>query len=198
MSKWQPQFSRSHFEYGVSPYYWNRSLNPNATFDLCLANCTTLCYGRAIENGLQAPVRVIRNASQWHLYLNDDWDLIPYYEGMQLKAGDIVQWIGANHIGTIEEDGIDPRQSSSWYTGDDGSGSSNRSYAVMGNTLQSVSNWMINNHPYRFYHCTNLSLENRQGGNNQPPDYVFRNKKLGRGFKWWMSKKVIERRNGNI
>lgn len=175
---WTPQTSRGHFRYGAgdwSKYYWNTNYNPNATFSLCLANCTTLCYGRALENGWSAPVTVIRNANQWHNYVNTpDWEVLNYSAGMQLKAGDIVEW-SVNHVATIEEDGTDPYQSSSWYTGDDGSGSSNRTASGMGgSTLRAVDTFMINNYPYRFYHYTKLSTENQQAGGGAQPRYVIR------------------------
>lgn len=175
---WVSQNSRAHFRYGAgdwSKYYWNSSNNPNATFALCLANCTTLCYGRAIENGWSPPVTVIRNANLWHNYVNTpDWEVLNYSEGMQLKAGDIVEW-SANHVATIEEDGTDPYQSSSWYTGNDGTGSSNRTASVIGgSTLSAVDSFMNTNYPYRFYHYTKLSIENQQAGGGYAPRYVLR------------------------
>ena len=177
---WVPQSNRNHFIYGsgdFSKYYWNSSYNSNATFNLCLANCTTLCVGRALENGYPKPVTVIRNANLWHTVVNtsEGWTLLNYTSGMVLKAGDIVEWVNNNHVATIEEDGTNPNQSSSWYTGDDGTGGSSRSASVIGgNTLQDVSNFMVNNYPYRFYHYTALSVENQQGGGNRAPDYVLR------------------------
>ena len=184
---WIPQNSGNHFEYGAgswSQYYWNPNYNPNATIPNCLANCTTLCYGRALENGWPAPVTSIPNGNKWHTVVNtaQGWSKISYTSGMQLYAGDIVEWASEdpdhiplpNHVATIEQDGTDPYQSSSWYTGDDGTGNSSRNTAIVGHNLQAVSNWMVSNYPYRFYHYSTLSQENIQGGHNNQPRYVLR------------------------
>ena len=167
---WIPQNSRTHFIYGAgtwSKYYWDINYNPVANTSYCLANCTCLCYGRAIENGWSAPVTYVANASLWNTYVNTSggWIAIPYSSGMQLKAGDIVQWIANNHVATIEEDGTDPYQSSSWWT------SRNTSQ-----TLQQISNYFqsTTSLQYRFYHYTKLSVENVQGGGGYEPDYVLR------------------------
>lgn len=175
---WVPQTNRSHFAYGAgawSQYYWS-SLNPGATFQLCLANCTTFAYGRPLENGWPKPVTAFRNANNWHNYVNyaDGWDLITYTSGMQLLAGDIVEW-QAQHVAVVEQNGTNPYIGGSWYTDDNGHAYGNRSVSVIGgSTLQDVSNWMIANYPNRFFHYVPLSTENANAGGGAPPKYVIR------------------------
>lgn len=176
---WIPQNTLSHFEYGAgswSKYYWDDDYNPGATFQLCLANCTTMAYGRPLENGYPAPVTQFRNANNWHNYVNtaDDWVLLNYSNGMTLYPGDIVEW-QAQHVAVVEETGTDPHVSASWYTDDNGHAYGNRTVAVMGgSTLQDVSNWMVSHHPNRFYRYVLLSSENNNAGGHAPPRYVIR------------------------
>ena len=177
---------RSHYEFGAgswSIYYWTESTNPNATFDLCMANCTTYAYGRVLENGLPKPVTRIRDANNWHTVVNTSggWSLLNYYSGMALIPGDIVEWSG-NHVAVVETSGTDPYVSGSFYTGDDGTGGSNRSNAVMGYTLYSVSQWMnaTSSRQYRFYHYVPLSTENSWIGHTIP-SYVLRHTGGGGG-----------------
>ena len=169
---------RNHYVYGAgtwSKYYWNPSYNPAATFDLCMANCTTYAYGRVRENGLPAPVTRIRNANFWHTVVNTSagWSLLNYSQGMSLKPGDILEW-SAVHVAVVETYGTNPSVSGSWYTGDDGTAGSDRSTAVMGNTLASVSNWMVSHCPNRFYHYVSMTKENSDAGGGAYPVYVLR------------------------
>ena len=179
---WIPQSDRSHFLYesSASQYYWDSPPNPGASNpDLVLANCTTLCYGRAIENGYPAPVTSFRNANRWHNYVNtaDGWELLDYESGMQLYAGDIVEWSGNthldsegdyvedNHVATIEEDGTNPYQSSSWWT----YRNTSLSYQAISDYFQSSSYLR-----YRFYHYTRLSTESVESSGGNKPRYVLR------------------------
>lgn len=184
----------NHYVYGAgtwSRYYWNPSYNPNATFDNCMANCTTFAYGRVRENGFTAPVTRIRNANNWHTVVNTSggWTLLNYTSGMSLRAGDIVQWgdyqkymagespqyrYSAVHVAVVETYGTNPGVSGSWYTGDDETADSDRSTAVMGNTLADVCNWMVAHVSGRFYHYNNLSDESSLAGHGYPPMYVLR------------------------
>ena len=181
---WIPQSDRSHFLYesSASQYYWDYPPNPGASDpDLVLANCTTLCYGRAIENGYPAPVTSFRNANRWHNYVNtkEGWEVLDYEAGMQLYAGDIVEWSGNthqdsegdyvedNHVATIEEDGTNPYQSSSWWTYRDTS----KSYQAISDYFQKT-----NKLKYRFYHYTKLSTESSESSGGNKPKYVLRYK----------------------
>lgn len=170
---WTPQSSLSHFVYGAgtwSRYYWDPSYNPGATFNLCLPNCTTLAYGRAIENGYPAPVTEFRNANNWHLYVNtgEDWYLLTYTPGMSLIAGDIVEWSnGQSHVAVVEANGTNPYMS--------GSGYKPRSASLVGgNTLKDVSDYFSVNSPTHFYHYFTLASETQWGGHGQDPSYVIR------------------------
>lgn len=168
----------NHYIYGAgtwSQYYWNTSYNPNATFENCMANCTTYAYGRVRENGLPAPVTRIRNANLWHTVVNTSagWTLLNYSQGMSLQSGDILEW-SANHVAVVETYGTNPGVSGSWYTGDDGTSSSDRSTAVMGSTLASVSNWMVSHYSNRFYHYVTMTTENNNAGGGAYPQYVLR------------------------
>lgn len=169
---------RNHYVYGAgtwSKYYWNISYNPNADFENCMANCTTYAYGRVRENGLPAPVTRIVNANNWHTVVNTSagWSLIRYIQGMTLQAGDILEW-EAIHVAVVETNGTNPGVSASWYTGDDGTADSDRSTAVMGNSLASVSNWMVSHRPNRFYHYVDMRSENDDAGGGAYPKYVLR------------------------
>lgn len=168
----------NHYVYGAgtwSRYYWNISYNPNADFENCMANCTTYAYGRVRENGLPAPVTRIVNANNWHTVVNTSagWSLIRYIQGMSLKAGDILEW-EAIHVAVVETNGTNPGVSASWYTGDDGTADSERSTAVMGDSLASVSNWMVSHYSNRFYHYVDMRSENNNAGGGAYPKYVLR------------------------
>ena len=169
----------NHYVYGAgawSIYYWNASYNPGATFQLCMANCTTYAYGRVRENGLPIPVTQFRNANNWHYYVNTSagWTLLNYSSGMALQPGDILEW-SANHVAVVESNGTDPWVSGSWYTGDDGTAASDRSYLGMGgSTLQDVSNWMVANASRRFYRYERMTSVNSTAGGGAYPVYVIR------------------------
>ena len=168
----------NHYVYGAgtwSRYYWNPSYNPNATFENCMANCTTYAYGRVMENGLPAPVTRIRNANLWHTVVNTSagWTLLNYSQGMSLKPGDILEW-AAIHVAVVETYGTNPGVSGSWYTDDDGHSTGDRTTAVMGDTLASVSNWMVSHYSNRFYHYVNMTTENSTAGGGVYPQYVLR------------------------
>lgn len=168
----------NHYVYGAgtwSRYYWNTSYNPTATFDLCMANCTTYAYGRVRENGLPAPVTRILNANLWHTVVNTSagWSLLNYSQGMSLRPGDILEW-SAMHVAVVETYGTNPNVSGSWYTGDDGTTGSERSTAIMGSTLADVSTWMVSHYANRFYHYVSMTKENSDAGGGAYPRYVLR------------------------
>lgn len=184
---WIPQTDRSHFVYGAgswSKYYWDGDYNPGAKYvdrvgyDNCLANCTTLAYGRALENGYPAPVTSFRNANRWHLYANtaEGWSVLDYISGMLLYPGDIIEYsenthyrngsiVEDNHVGVVEEQATNPMQSSSWWT--------DRNLSL---SLQQISDYFQSTErlQYRFYHYTTLGTENAQSSGGNPPRYVLR------------------------
>ena len=184
---WVPQTNRSHFVYGAgswSKYYWDGDYNPGARYvtkvgyDNCLANCTTLVYGRVLENGYPPPVTSFRNANRWHLWVNEDegWSVLDYVSGMLLYPGDIIEYsenthyssgsvVEDNHVGIVEEQATNPTQSSSWWTTRD-----------LSLTLSEISDYFqtTDSLKYRFYHATTLGTENAQSSGGNPPRYVLR------------------------
>lgn len=179
---------RTHYVYGAgswSQYYWSTSQNPNATFTDCMANCTTYAYGRVKENGFPAPVTRIAQANYWHTVVNtsNNWKKYNYTVGMMLYPGDILEW-NAPHVAVVETEGTSPWISASWYTGDhgvaeypQGSGQwDTRSVAVMGSTLQDVSDWMnaTSSRQNRFYHYNLMTEENSRVDSGNDPLYVLR------------------------
>lgn len=185
---WIANTDRSHYLYGAgswSKYYWDDDYNPGAAYvprvgyDNCLANCTTLAYGRAIENGYPAPVTTFRNANRWHLAVNsaDGWTVMDYISGMLLYPGDIIEYsenyhynslgnyVEDNHVGVVEAQGTNPIQSSSWWTDRD-----------LSLTLSQISDYFQTTSvlQYRFYHATTVGTENAQSSDGNPPRYVLR------------------------
>ena len=157
---WVPRTNRNGIEYGgvASVYYWT-NVNPGASYENCLANCTTLTYGRILENGDPPPTSGMPNAGAWPWALTNGWTY-EAYSPHTIRQGDILCWESQNHVAVIE--GWDANLgviycSHSYYTGDHGVAYWNGHYdyrtsAVMGNTMLSVCNWMIANYPDRFYH----------------------------------------------
>lgn len=186
---WTPRRSRSGIEYGgaKSSYYWT-SVNPGANYSNCLANCTTLAYGRVLEEGCRAPVSSFRDAGNWHTVVANGWTAESYSSYVSsIKPGDIIEWPG--HVAVVETVSSSTIYcSSSLYTGDHGRaywppGSGNydtRSSAVMGSTLQDVSDWMIANYAWRFYEYTTVdTISNVRLG--VQPTYILVNPDSGGG-----------------
>ncbi len=161
---WSPRTDNSGLQPGGSAnaYYWNISNNPYASYENCLANCTTLAYGRVIENGQDPPTYFdTYNAGNWHWYVTNDWTAEPYstYHS-SIKPGDIIEWPG--HVAVVEYvDGSGTAYcSSSLYTGDHGraywppdSGNfDTRTPSIMGSTFTEMWNWFYsNNYGWRVY-----------------------------------------------
>lgn len=181
-STWIKRTSRSGIEYGgsASNYYWNINLNAGATTRLCLANCTTYCYGRILEAGDLAPVRYgFPNANAWHTALINGWTYEPY-DFNTLEEGDIVEWAGSgqNHVAVVEEVNTIPynlfRVSESAYVNRDES---------LG--LAGISAWMIANYPNDFFYygigtryynhaLPTYTLKNPAHHGTSKPDKTFR------------------------
>lgn len=149
-------------------YYWSK-LNPNANVDYCLPNCTTLCYGAIIQDGKLPPVKSILNASKWHTVLTNGWTFIKY-DPSRLEVGDAVEWEGRNHVAIVSR--IDEGKkivSASFYTGQDGTAYSKRTNF---DTMEQVSNFMITNYQFRYFHCWDLNDEIKSVGGL--PDYILK------------------------
>lgn len=176
---WKKKTNSNGMYWGESlhKYYWealDKIFNSYANkLEYCMADCTIFCICEQFENNRPSPVIRDINANLWHTVSNtkEGWNVIDYVDGMTLRAGDIVEW-EANHVATIEEEGINPLISASWWTNYDGTSKGTRNGAI--GTLEEISNFFKNNYQYRFYHSCLLSEENRMGGNNKPPRYVHR------------------------
>lgn len=149
-------------------YYWS-SLNPNASVENCLPNCTTLCYGAVIQDGKLPPVRYIPNASIWHTVLTNGWTYIKY-DINKLEVGDIMEWTSKNHVAIVSR--IDEGKkfiSASFYTGQDGTSKSGRSNF---STMQEVSDFMLKNYSIRYFHCWSVEEEQKWVGGI--PQYILK------------------------
>lgn len=157
-----------------SKYFWDLTVNPNATLANCLANCTTAVYGMCLACGLGAPVTRISDARNWHKNLASDWEALTYSRDA-VREGDIIEW-DTNHVALVKD-----RNTiyASWYTGDHGKayydgGYDKRSFS----SLQETSNWMVENYPYRFFHEASIEQEIRSLGDEQPT-LILRKKSSG-------------------
>lgn len=151
---WTPRTTNSGLEPGgtANQYYWT-SANPGATYNLCLANCTTMSYGRVLENGQLPPVSSMVNAGGWHDYVANGWTARSYSSyHSNIKPGDIIEWPG--HVAVVEAvvNGT-AYCSSSLYTGDHGRAQwpvgsgiwDTRTPSIMGSTFTEMWNWFYNN-----------------------------------------------------
>lgn len=139
-------------------YFWDRTINPNASVQNGLSNCTTLTYGLCKLRGLGAPVSTIRNAGNWYKNLNADWEYMPY-DRTELRKNDIVEW--SNHVVLMEDHDY---CHCSWYTGCHGKsvyeGSwDTRPYNSLEELCSAMQAW-----PYRFYHYTTIEQEIKGAG----------------------------------
>lgn len=195
---WTARTTRTGLEYGGSAnsHYWVSSNNIYAYYTICLANCTCYAYGRILEVDGEAPIappstEPIPGANHWHWYPNTaaGWKRITY-NAANVSPGDVLCWVSGNHVAVAEAvSGGNIYVSQSYYTGDDGTVNSSRSSAVMGSTLQSVSNWMIANHPDRFFSYGLVT-----SANLGYPDYILKNPNGVNKFNFLTTKKNKRRR----
>ena len=194
---WSPRTTNSGLEYGgyAHNYYWNPAYNPDARYSSCLADCTCLAYGRCLEEGCRPPVPYSANwslpgANSWNTHLTNGWNYASFSSyRSNIKPGDIIQWTQGWHVAVVEAiSGSTIYCSSSLYTGDHGRafypvGTTNydtRTPAVMGSTMQGVSNWMLANYSWRFYEYVTVdTISNVRLGDQ--PDYVLINPDSGGG-----------------
>ena len=152
---WTPRTTNSGLAPGgaANQYYWVYPTNPGATYNLCLANCTTMTYGRVLENGQSPPVNYFGDAGNWHNYVANGWTAQPYSSyHSSIKPGDIIEWPG--HVAVVEAvSGGTAYCSSSLYTGDHGRAQwpvgsgiwDTRTPSIMGSTFSEMWNWFYNN-----------------------------------------------------
>ena len=171
MAKYQLNDFAFHGKY--HDYCWNPVYNPNATIDNGLANCTTMCIAFSYVLKNPYPVTRIVSANNWHKVLTNGWSAKPY-GSCEIEVGDIIEWSDHCHVATVIyiNDG-EPFVGASWYTGEHGVAIYNGQYDTRHfSTLEELSNFMVGNYPYRFYHECSLSEEaNKTGG---LPQYVLK------------------------
>lgn len=147
-------------------YCWNYSYNPNATIENGLANCTTLAIAFSYIHHLPYPVSRIVSASRWNRVLTNGWKEADY-GATEIKVGDIIQWIDNVHVATVIDikEG-EPYLACSWYTGENGVSMIDGKYDSRDafNSLEQLSNFMVENYPYRFYHEATLYEESQRVG----------------------------------
>ena len=210
MSNWTPRTTYSGIEYGgtASQYYWSTTYNHYAYPSICLANCTCYAEGRQAEGGLtsavdftwaQSDLGGLPSAWQFHWYPNTaaGWVSANFAgNNSKLKPGDLVIWSDntngqtRNHVAVIEVVYSSRRWliSESLYT----EGNGIRATA----NFNSISNWMLNNVPARFFTSRVLDLDNPSPSwyGDQWPDYVlYLNNSVG-AFKFFTSKNKMKRR----
>ena len=154
-------------------YCWNPLYNPNATIENGLANCTTLAIAFSYILKNPYPVTRIVSANNWHRVLTNGWTVKPY-GSVEIEEGDILEWCENCHVSTVLyiNDG-EPFLASSWYTGEHGVAMYEGKYDTRHfATLEQLSNFMVENYPFRMYHECSLHEEaNMVGG---LPEYVLK------------------------
>lgn len=169
------EYNIQDFVYGGKYHdeFWNDQFNPNARISDCLADCTTLVYGLCLVENNPVPVTKIVSASQWHLYLANDWTYIPFRADL-VKEGDIIQWCNGCHVAKVAavKDGI-IYVNASFYTGEHGRSVYNGKYDTRDSfsTLKEVSDFMVSKYPSRFYHCWDLAKESSAVGG--APEHIL-------------------------
>lgn len=157
-------------EYGGAfhTFFWDTKNNPNAIIDNGLANCTTFVYGDVLRDLNKPMVSRIANAGNWHNYLINGWLKIPY-EKDKLKIGDVIEWSKKNHVARYSNTGY---VSGSFYTGIHGKAYYNGGYDTRNfSSLKELSDFMISNYPYRFFHYIGIDTECSNVGGQ--PDYIL-------------------------
>ena len=163
-------------EYGGKwhKYFWDPSVNPEATVRDGLADCTCFVLGDVAAEGLPRPVSPIPNASDWHTCLTNGWHAIPY-KASDVEVGDIIEWTNGCHVVRVSKiEGGKIYISGSFYTGIHGKAYYNGKFDVRTgiNTLQQLSDYMIKNYPVRFFHYWTVEDENRWVGYS--PKYILK------------------------
>lgn len=155
-------------------FFWDPAFNPLATISNCLANCTCMVLGDCGVTGTPRPVSRAVGAAHWHEYLTNDWKKINY-DISKVKVGDIIEWTKKPHVARVFkiENGV-PWVRASFYTGEHGvSVLSDGSYDTRKrfNSIEEVSDFMVKNYPYRFYHENTLTKESSAVGAD--PTYIL-------------------------
>lgn len=158
-----------------APYWWNVSINKEATISNGLPNCTAFVVGAVKQAGMLDCVSVVTDARSWHKYLINGWLAMPYAEYKEnIKVGDIIEWVDGNHVAIVSN--IDANNiwiSGSFYTGIHGKAYYDGSYDTREgiNSLKQLNDFMLTNYEYRYFHYVPLEEECRWCGGD--PTYVL-------------------------
>lgn len=189
---WKARTSVDGIEFGgyAANYYWDAINNPSGDFYDCLPNCTCYAYGRQLEAEGKPPVSRIVDAANWHKYVTNGWEAIPYDRSL-LAPGDIVEWSGeANHVAVVESTNGDIYVTSSSYTGQHGVAyydggydprtpgvrwetQDGRQSPFVINSMRDISRWMKDAVPRRFFNYG--TLDNEISWCGAQPDYILKN-----------------------
>lgn len=151
-------------------FYWQLLINPNATIQNGLANCTTFVYGAIKEDGHLPPVVQIVNANKWHENLTNGWLSKPYDYNI-VECGDVIEWASKCHVAVVSDE--QKNISGSYYTGMHGKAYYNGKFDSREfSNLEDMSHWMIANYPKRFFHYWSIEEENEWVGGK--PDYILK------------------------
>lgn len=157
------KYKLEDFVYGgkYHQFLWDINYNGNASVQNCLSNCTTLTIGFSYIHHLPLPVSRIVSAANWDKVLINGWEAKPL-GSVKPKVGDIIQWKEHCHVATVIaiDKGI-PILGCSWYTGEHGKSVIDGHYDTREqfSTMKEVSDFMVANYPYRFYHEVDISTE---------------------------------------
>ena len=152
--------------------FWDANRNFFVSITNCLANCTCEVVGDCLVTGDPVPVSKPCNANNFHNNLANGWYAIPF-NIKNVRVGDILEWTDGCHVARVAEI-VDGKimLNCSWYTGVHGVAIYNGSWDNRPfNSLQQVSDFMIENYPTRFYHCWELEREN--AGVGYSPRYIL-------------------------
>lgn len=145
-----------------SQFWWNRSINPLATKESCLPDCTCCVVGAIKKANLPDICDRYGNAGEYHLHLINGWYRLPFEDNKaNIKVGDVIEWEKGNHIAIVSDirDGV-PWVSGSFYTGDDGKAYSGDGYSKRSMTnLKDIDEFFYKNYPYRYFHFVPLEEE---------------------------------------
>ena len=155
-------------------FFWDPSINPNATVTNGLANCTTMAYGLTLIEAIgdlesARPVSRIVGAGNWHRYLINGWSFIEF-DRSKIKVGDIIEW--KDHVAKVISINGEILLGSSFYTGEHGKSVYDGKYDTRPfNTLQELSDFMYQRFPFRMYHECSLDQEVKYVGS--VPKYIL-------------------------
>lgn len=154
-------------------FYWDKNINANATISNGLANCTTAAYGMVKELGHPALISKISGASTWHQYLINGWMCRDYVKS-KARLGDIIQWVKHVHVAMVTDiQDNEPYISGSFYTGEHGKAYYNKKFDTRTrfNSLKELSDWMVMNYPFRFFHFQSITKESSAVGGD--PEHIL-------------------------